>query len=56
MLGGTLQQLIDAVSNAWIDRDHCIQYMAAVPLIFGRLSAADYEDASLPTLASTLCG
>ena len=26
------------------DRDHCIQYMAAVPLIFGRLSAADYED------------
>jgi 2-methylcitrate dehydratase len=27
------------------DRDHCIQYMMAVPLIFGRLSAADYEDA-----------
>lgn len=26
------------------DRDHCIQYMVAVPLIFGRLSAADYED------------
>jgi len=26
------------------DRDHCIQYMAAVPMIFGRLSAADYED------------
>jgi len=26
------------------DRDHCIQYMTAVPLIFGRLSAADYED------------
>ncbi|WP_206996106.1 bifunctional 2-methylcitrate dehydratase/aconitate hydratase [Trinickia mobilis] len=26
------------------DRDHCIQYMIAVPLIFGRLSAADYED------------
>jgi len=26
------------------DRDHCMQYMAAVPLIFGRLSAADYED------------
>ena len=26
------------------DRDHCIQYMAAVPLIFGRLTAADYED------------
>jgi 2-methylcitrate dehydratase len=27
------------------DRDHCIQYMAAIPLLFGRLSAADYEDA-----------
>jgi len=26
------------------DRDHCIQYMAAVPLIFGRLTAEDYED------------
>ncbi len=26
------------------DRDHCIQYMVAVPIIFGRLSAADYED------------
>ncbi|MBA3590669.1 bifunctional 2-methylcitrate dehydratase/aconitate hydratase [Methylibium sp.] len=26
------------------DRDHCIQYMVAVPLIFGRLRAADYED------------
>ena len=26
------------------DRDHCIQYMTAVPMIFGRLSAADYED------------
>ena len=26
------------------DRDHCIQYMVAVPLIFGRLVAADYED------------
>jgi 2-methylcitrate dehydratase len=26
------------------DRDHCIQYMSAVPLIFGRLTAADYED------------
>lgn len=26
------------------DRDHCIQYMAAVALIFGRLTAADYED------------
>ena len=26
------------------DRDHCIQYMMAVPLIFGRLTAADYEE------------
>ena len=27
------------------DRDHCIQYMVAIALIFGRLSASDYEDA-----------
>jgi 2-methylcitrate dehydratase len=27
------------------DRDHCIQYMIAIPLIYGRLTAADYEDA-----------
>lgn len=27
------------------DRDHCIQYMVAVPLLFGRLTAEDYEDA-----------
>jgi 2-methylcitrate dehydratase len=26
------------------DRDHCIQYMVAVPLMFGRLTARDYED------------
>jgi len=26
------------------DRDHCLQYMTAVPLVFGRLTAADYED------------
>lgn len=26
------------------DRDHCIQYMVAVPLIYGRLTAADYEN------------
>lgn len=26
------------------DRDHCIQYMVAVPMIFGRLTASDYED------------
>ncbi len=28
------------------DRDHCIQYMVAVPVIFGRLTAADYEDSA----------
>ncbi len=26
------------------DRDHCIQYMTAIPLIHGRLTAEDYED------------
>jgi 2-methylcitrate dehydratase len=26
------------------DRDHCLQYMVAVPLLFGRLTADDYED------------
>ncbi|MFM9969879.1 MAG: bifunctional 2-methylcitrate dehydratase/aconitate hydratase [Burkholderiales bacterium] len=26
------------------DRDHCIQYMTAIPLLFGRLTAGDYED------------
>ncbi|MCC6201512.1 MAG: bifunctional 2-methylcitrate dehydratase/aconitate hydratase [Gammaproteobacteria bacterium] len=26
------------------DRDHCIQYMVAIPLLHGRLTAADYED------------
>jgi 2-methylcitrate dehydratase len=26
------------------DRDHCVQYMVAVPLIFGHLKASDYED------------
>jgi 2-methylcitrate dehydratase len=29
----------------YADRDHCIQYMVAVPLIFGRLTADDYLDA-----------
>ena len=29
----------------YADRDHCIQYMIAVPLIFGRLTADDYGDA-----------
>lgn len=28
------------------DRDHCVQYMVAVPLIFGRLTARDYEDSA----------
>ena len=27
------------------DRDHCLQYMVAVPLIHGELTAAHYEDA-----------
>jgi 2-methylcitrate dehydratase len=26
------------------DRDHCIQYIVAVPILFGRLTAGDYED------------
>jgi 2-methylcitrate dehydratase len=26
------------------DRDHCIQYMVAIPLLFGRLTAEDYEE------------
>jgi 2-methylcitrate dehydratase len=26
------------------DRDHCIQYMVAIALLFGRLTAHDYED------------
>jgi 2-methylcitrate dehydratase len=26
------------------DRDHCVQYMVAIPLLFARLTAADYED------------
>ncbi|HXR90967.1 MAG TPA: bifunctional 2-methylcitrate dehydratase/aconitate hydratase [Steroidobacteraceae bacterium] len=26
------------------DRDHCIQYMVAIPLLFGRLTARDYEN------------
>ena len=26
------------------DRDHCIQYMVAIPLLFVRLQASDYED------------
>jgi 2-methylcitrate dehydratase len=30
--------------NNFADRDHCIQYMVAVPFIFARLTARDYED------------
>jgi len=30
----------------YADRDHCIQYMVAVPLIFGELTASSYEDAT----------
>jgi 2-methylcitrate dehydratase len=29
----------------YADRDHCLQYMIAIPLIFGRLTADDYSDA-----------
>jgi 2-methylcitrate dehydratase len=32
--------------NNYADRDHCIQYMVAVPLIKGSLTAADYGDAA----------
>ncbi len=32
------------ILNNPADRDHCIQYMVAIPLIFGRLTADDYED------------
>ncbi|KAK9455744.1 MmgE/PrpD family-domain-containing protein [Dipodascopsis uninucleata] len=28
----------------YADRDHCIQYMVAIPLIYGRLTANDYSD------------
>jgi len=28
----------------YADRDHCIQYMVAIPLIYGRLIAQDYSD------------
>lgn len=37
------------------DRDHCIQYMVAIPLLFGRLTAADYEDRVAEDRASTRC-
>jgi 2-methylcitrate dehydratase len=32
--------------NNYADRDHCIQYMVAVPLIKGSLTAEDYTDAA----------
>ncbi|MCO7567158.1 2-methylcitrate dehydratase [Pseudomonas sp. S 311-6] len=35
---------VGPLANA-ADRDHCIQYMTAVPLIFGNLVAEHYEDA-----------
>ncbi len=28
----------------YADRDHCLQYMVAVPLLFGHLTAEDYQD------------
>lgn len=34
---------VGPLANA-ADRDHCLQYMAAVPLIFGSLTADHYED------------
>jgi 2-methylcitrate dehydratase len=43
---GACLRIIDkkgSLSNP-ADRDHCVQYMIAIPLIFGRLTAADYED------------
>lgn len=30
--------------NNYADRDHCLQYMVAVPLIFGELTAQSYSD------------
>lgn len=30
--------------NNYADRDHCLQYMVAVPMIFGELTAASYDD------------
>lgn len=32
--------------NNYADRDHCLQYMAAIGLIFGELTADHYEDAT----------
>ena len=33
--------------NNFADRDHCLQYMAAIGLIFGELTADHYQDLSL---------
>ena len=40
------KRIIDKVGplDNYADRDHCIQYMVAVPLIYGRLTADDYGD------------
>ncbi|HET6432532.1 bifunctional 2-methylcitrate dehydratase/aconitate hydratase [Dyella sp.] len=40
------QRIIDKTGPLanYADRDHCIQYMVAVPLLFGRLRAEDYGD------------
>jgi len=34
----------DGPLNNYADRDHCIQYMVAIPLIYGRLESQDYTD------------
>lgn len=44
----------------YADRDHCIQYMTAIPLIYGRLTAEDYTDAiaknpAIDELRSKIC-
>ena len=43
----TCIRIIDKLGplNDPADRDHCIQYTVAVPLIFGRLTAEDYDNA-----------
>jgi len=41
-------RIIDKIGplDNYADRDHCIQYMVAYPLIFGELTADSYSDAS----------
>jgi len=41
--GDRIINKVGALNNP-ADRDHCIQYMVAIPLIHGRLTAEDYED------------